>query len=191
MAISRLDKGAPAHFLKNGGVLIFDPVADYTSATLNTLGTPTDVGDILQDSTSWDGDEISFETINNELGEAVVSTVTNGTYAYSFRLMSSDEETIKKFLKAIPITISTGPTWMSGTKGVGYGTELASFEAPVGWVNMDYNQMLLFPKARVIAGQNWENNLLVTTVSVMAQKVDTENLKTVMLLSGDIDYDAE
>ena len=184
MAIAKLDQGAPEHFLKNGGIIFFDEVADYASASLSTFTNPTLAGDILQDSTSWEGDEINFETINNELGEAVITTVTNGTYAYSFNLMSSDEDTIKKFLNGADVTISSQPAWMTGAKAVGYGTTLASFEAPVGWINQDENKMLLFPKARVIATQAWEENLLVITVTVTAQKVDTDDLKTVMLLKG-------
>ena len=184
MAISKLDKGAPEHFLKNGAVVAWDPVSDYASATLSTFANGMILGDVLQDSTSWDGDEISFESINNEIGEAVITTVTNGTYAFSFNLMSTDKETIKKFLKGADLTISAKPDWMSDATGVGFGSQLATFEAPVGWLNQDLNQILLFPKARVVAGLSYDSGLLVVNVKVTAQKVDTENLKTVMLLKG-------
>lgn len=184
MAITKLDKGAPEHFLKNGGILIFDEVSDYASASLSTFTNGMTVGDVLQDSTSWDGDEISFESINNEIGEAVISTLTNGTYAYSFNLMSTDAATIKKFLKGADLTISTKPDWMSDAAGVGFGSQLATFETPVGWMNQDLNQILMFPKARVVAGLAYDSGLLVVNVKVTAQKVDTENLKTVMLLKG-------
>lgn len=184
MAITKLDKGAPEHFLKNGAILAFDPVADYASATLATFTNGMTVGDVLQDSTSWDGDEISFESINNEIGEAVITTVTNGTYAYSFNLMSTDKETIKKFLKGADLNITSKPDWMADAEGTGFGSQLATFEAPVGWMNQDLNQILLFPKARVVAGLGYDSGLLVVNVKVTAQKVDTENLKTVMLLKG-------
>lgn len=190
MAIAKLDKGAPQHFLKNGGILIFPEVDDYATAKLDTLGEPMTAGDILQDSTTWEGDEISFESINNELGEAVISTVLNGTYAYSFNLMSTDPNTVKKFLRGKDVSIGTKPSWLPDAEAVGFGSDLATFETPIGWMNQDTNQILLFPKARVVAGLAYDNGLMVVNVKVTAQKVDTTDLKTVMLLKGPIKFDA-
>lgn len=185
MPITKLDKGAASHFLKNGLVTVFDEVSDYSAATMETITNPVDVGDILEGSTSWDGEEISFEDIKNEKGEGVVSTVTNGTYAYSFSLMSTDKETLKKFLKGVDLTLSAKPTWMSDATGVGFGVEVASYEAPIAWWNQDINKILFFPKARIVAGLAYDDSgLMVVNVKVSAQKVDTENLKTVMMLNG-------
>lgn len=188
--INKLHKGSPSHFVNVGAMIMFDKIEDsaYAAATGASFVNPVDLGDILQDSTSWDGDEISVENIKNEQGENVVTYPVNGTYAYSFNVMSTDAETLKKLMVAEDLSGFTTGTWVKSPKVIGIGDKLASFVCPVAWVNQDQNREMLFPKARVTSTLAYDNDLLVVHVSVVAEKVSTANLKTIMMIDGALDY---
>ena len=52
-------EAAQSLFAGQGDLILFDPITDYASATLATLANPKSLGQIVQDSTSWDGDDVS------------------------------------------------------------------------------------------------------------------------------------
>lgn len=181
--ITKLDKGVPSFFLDNGAILMFEPITDYTTVGVEALKNPVDLGNIKEDSTSWEGEDISIETKRNERGEAVVTVPKEGTFAFAFDVMSTDTESIKKLMKALDITGTVG-AWMSNAKIAGIGKEIASQICPVGWANLEKDKVILFPKARVTAGFKYDDDMLVVHVMVSAEKVDTDKLQTVMILSG-------
>lgn len=186
--ITKLDKGTPSFFLDNGAILMFDPIADYSKVGVEALVNPVDLCNIKDESTSWDGEEITIETKKNERGEAVVSVAKEGTFAFSFDVMSNDAETMKKLMMAMNITGTVG-AWMAGAKAIGIGKELASQICPVAWANQDKNMVFVFPKARVTAGLKYDDDMVLIHVMVTAEKVDTDKLQTVMLLTGGkLDY---
>jgi|BioPla2DNA2_1021312.scaffolds.fasta_scaffold125957_2 hypothetical protein len=181
--IGKLESGVASHFVGLGGVVIFDKPADYTNATAASLANPKDVGDILEDSFSYTGENVTMESIKNEQGETVVSYAVNGTISYEFTVMSTSADVLKTFLLGDDISagLDSSSNWLEASAAVGIGDELATFVAPIAFLNQDLNQAILLPKARVTASPIRDGKLLGVKVSVVAEKLVTKNLYTMMV----------
>lgn len=185
-------EAAQSLFAGQGDLIIFDPIADYGSATLATLANPKSLGQIVQDSTSWDGDDVSVDQIKDEQGDIITARVTAGTLAFSFEIASTSQEMITKFLKGATVT----PAAIEGftgtpTKITGFGVDLPVFTAPMAIVNDELNRAWLYPKAKVTSNLAYSDGLWRIKASVLAEFVDTASLKTGMIIDGTLDYTGE
>ena len=185
-------EAAQSLFAGQGDLIIFDPITDYASATLATLANPKSLGQIVQDSTSWDGDDVSVDQIKDEQGDIITARVTAGTLAFSFEIASTSQEMITKFLKGTNVT----PAAIEGFTGTpakitGFGVELPVFTAPMAIVNDELNRAWLYPKAKVTSNLAYSDGLWRIKASVLAEFVDTASLKTGMVIDGTLDYTGE
>jgi len=184
--ITKLDPSVGSCFVGDGDFVIFDEIADFSSATLLTLANPKSVGDVAQDSVSWDGDDVTVTPIKNTKGEIICSYATAGTFAFSLNLLNFSSAVLKKFMKgeAITAALDSSTGWIGATDIVGIGDDLPVIYAPIAWINQDLNKVIIFPKAQIASSPVRDSNGNLIKVSVTAMKVSTDDLKTLMSISG-------
>ena len=86
-----------------GDIIIFSaPTGGYSSATTiaQCMTNAASLGQVVQDSTSWDGEEVSFDALLDEQGDVITSTANNGTHEFSFDLADLEPDFLKVFLGA-------------------------------------------------------------------------------------------
>ena len=115
MAIGKLEQ-ASVLFAGQGDLIMFDEVADYGTATLATLDKPVSLGQIVQDSTSWEGEDPEISEILDEQGNVITAKTASGTLGFSFDIASTSQEMIKTFLGGKTVTLPSGTdAWGAGT----------------------------------------------------------------------------
>lgn len=160
--------------------------ADYTSATIDTLFAEDDaksLGQIVEDSTSWDGDDPEMTPLKDEQGDTITTQVTAGTLAFSCEIASTSTDMLKAFMKAEDIANFTS-TVFNGAKAVGFGVDLPVTTRPILIANDEGNKALVFPKAKIVGNLSYSDKLWRVKISVTAEYIDTADLKTGMLLTG-------
>lgn len=160
--------------------------ADYKSATIDTLfaeASAKSLGQIVEDSTSWDGDDPEMTPLKDEQGDTITTQVTAGTLAFSCEIASTSTDMLKAFMKAEDIADFTS-TVFSGAKAVGFGVDLPVTTRPILIANDEGNKALVFPKAKIVGNLSYSDKLWRVRISVTAEYIDTDNLKTGMLLTG-------
>jgi hypothetical protein len=177
-------------------IVLFDEVNITSTTTLvQVIASGRSLGQVVEDSTSWDGDEPSLDSIKDEQGDVIVVNPTSGTYAFSCDLASTEDALLKTFLKGASVTLADGSTAETITDIkdiVKFGTELPVITRPIAIVNDEANKILLFPKAKIIGNLNLDSKLWRIHISATAEFVDTANLGTCMKFSGKPAYaDAE
>jgi hypothetical protein len=177
-------------------IVLFDEVNITSTTTLaQVIASGRSLGQVVEDSTSWDGDEPSLDSIKDEQGDVIVVNPTSGTYAFSCDLASTEDALLKTFLKGASVTLADGSTTETITDIkdiVKFGTELPVITRPIAIVNDEANKILLFPKAKIIGNLNLDSKLWRIHISATAEFVDTANLGTCMKFSGKPAYaDAE
>ena len=186
-SIGKLDPSVGGCFVGHGDFIIFDAVTDYTSAKVSTLANPKSLGDIKQGSVSWDGDDVTVTPIKNTKGTVVCSYAESGTFAFSGNILSLNKVLLNTFMVGTSITdasLNASTNWVEVADMVGIGDSLPSIERPIGWLNQDLNQMILFPKAQIVSALVMDENSLCIKISVTAESVSTVYLKTLMKLSS-------
>lgn len=170
-------------------IVLFDEVEDYASATLATLKGAKSLGQIVQDTTEWTGDEPSVDNILDEQGDIITAAVTAGTVGFSFEMADLSPETIAEFLKGVEIEAGTNDAWEAISKVVGFGHQLPVMTRPIMVVNDEMNKSMLIPKGKITSNITISDGLWRIAVSVTGETVDTKNLKTCMLIAGKTQYD--
>lgn len=166
-------------------IIVFDEVADYSTATFGTItATGFDVGQVYQGSTSWTGEDPSFEDELDEQGDIIVSNPTKGTYGFDFEMADFSSEKFATFLNGKTIsTLGEGSAFGTGVSVTATGTELPIIERPIALVNDTAKKALFFPKARILTGPTMENKLFVLKAQVKAQECNVDGkLGTFMLV---------
>ena len=166
-------------------IIVFDEVADYSAATFGTItATGFDVGQVYQGSTSWTGEDPSFEDELDEQGDIIVSNPTKGTYGFDFEMADFSSEKFATFLNGKTIsTLGEGSAFGTGVSVTATGTELPIIERPIALVNDTAKKALFFPKARILTGPTMENKLFVLKAQVKAQECNVDGkLGTFMLV---------
>ena len=166
-------------------IIVFDEVADYSSATFGTItAAGFDVGQVYQGSTSWTGEDPSFEDELDEQGKIIVSNPTKGTYGFDFEMADFSSEKFATFLNGKAIsTLGEGSSFGTGVSVTATGTELPIIERPIALVNDTAKKALFFPKARILTGPTMENKLFVLKAQVKAQECNVDGkLGTFMLV---------
>lgn len=165
-------------------IIVFDEVADYATATVGSItGDGFDVGQVFQGSTSWTGEDPSFDNVLDEQGDVIVPNPTKGTYGFDFEMADFSSEKFKTFLKGKDIaSLGTGSAFGSDATAVATTNEMPVITRPIAIVNDESNKAAFFPKARILTGPSMEDKLFVLKSTVMAQDCDTDNLGTFMLI---------
>lgn len=163
-----------------------NPNYEDEGLTLDTLfgDGARSLGQIVEDSTSWDGDEPSTDPINDEQGNTITALVTAGTLAFSADIASTSTEMLKVFMKAETIAGFTSTVFGSGAKAVGFGVDLPTIVRPIMIANDEGNKALIFPKAKIVGNLAYADKLWRIHISVTAEFIDSANLKTGMMVTG-------
>lgn len=193
--IGKID-AATAPFVGQGDLIIFDAVADYATAKLADFANPKSLGQIKQDSTSWEGEDVSTDQILDEQGNLITAKVTAGTLGFSFDIASASAAMMKKFMAAVDITAANlgSPTFLEevasgeGLKAVGFGVDLPVFTVPILVADQEKKRAWVYPKAKITSNLGYADGMYHIHAVVLAEQVNTQYLKTGILLEGKLKY---
>lgn len=186
--IDKIDS-ATVPFVGQGDLIIFDPVADYSAATLASFTNPKSLGQIVQDSTSWEGEDISTDEILDEQGNIITARVTAGTLSFSFDIASTSAAMMKKFMKAADLTVPSLSYIGANATAVGFGVDLPVFTVPILVADQEKKRAWVYPKAKITSNLSLSDGLYRIHAVVLAEQVDTTSLKTGMLIEGALVYE--
>lgn len=183
MAIGKLEQ-ASVLFAGQGDLIMFDEVSDYGTATLATLDNPKSLGQIVQDSTTWEGEDPEISEILDEQGNVITAQVASGTLGFAFDIASTSQEMIKTFLGGVAVELPSGTdAWTTGT-AMKFGTEIPTIVRPLAIINDLKTRTWLYPKAKITSSLSLEDGLYRIHCSVIAEGLDTDSLGTVMVIDA-------
>ena len=183
MAIGKLEQ-ASVLFAGQGDLIMFKEVADYGTATLATLDQPQSLGQIVQDSTSWEGEDPEISEILDEQGNVITARTQAGTLGFSFDIASTSQDMIALFLRGTNVTLPSGTdAWGAGT-AMKFGIDIPTIVRPIAIVNDLKNRSWLYPKAKITSSLSLEDGLYRIHCSVIAEGLDTDALGTVMVIDA-------
>ena len=188
--IDKIDS-ATVPFVGQGDLIIFDAVSDYSTAKLADFANPKSLGQIVQDSTSWEGEDVSTDQILDEQGNIITAKVTAGTLSFSFDIASTSANMMKKFMAAADISSANlgTPSFLgSNPSAVGFGVELPVFTVPILVADQEKKRAWVYPKAKITSNLSLSDGLYRIHAVVLAEQVDTAYLKTGVLLEGSLVY---
>lgn len=185
--IDKID-AATVPFVGQGDLIIFDPVSDYSAATLASFTNPKSLGQIVQDSTSWEGEDVSTDQILDEQGNIITAKVTAGTLSFSFDIASTSANMMKKFMAAADLTVGSPAYLAANSSAVGFGVDLPVFTVPILVADQEKKRAWVYPKAKITSNLSLSDGLYRIHAVVLAEQVDTANLKTGILLEGALVY---
>lgn len=185
MAISNLES-AQSLFVGQGDLIIFDEVTDYSAATLASLASPKSLGQVVEDSTNWTGDDVSVEEIRDEQGDLITATVGAGTLAFECDLASTSQTMIQTFLKGSALSASkmSSVFGAGAVSATGFGVDLPVVTRPIGWLNDEKKRLIIFPKAKITANLSNSDKLMRVHLNVLAEYLDTASLKTAIVIDS-------
>lgn len=169
-------------FAGQGDLVIFDKPTDYATATFATLANPKSLGQIVQDSTSWEGEDPETTQIKDEQGNIITARVTAGTLGFSFEIASTSKAMVKKFLNGEDIASLTNASIGTGITGVGFGTELPVITAPLMILNDEKTRAWLYPKSKIVGNLSYADGLWRIKATVTCEYLKTASLRTGMIL---------
>ena len=184
MAIAKLEQ-AQKLFAGQGDLVIFDVISDYSGATLSSLTNPKSLGQIVQDSTTWEGEDVSTDEILDEQGNLITARVTAGTLGFSFDIASTSATMVKTFLAGVDISGTTlsglffdGDTADNTVSAVGFGTALPVMTRPIAILNDELSRAWIYPKAKITANLTLSDGLYRIHAVVLAENVDNRDAST-------------
>lgn len=183
-------EAATTVFAGQGDLVIFDPVSDYANVAFSDLDNPKSLGQIVQDSTSWEGEDPETTTINDEQGNIITARVAAGTLGFSFEIASTSKAMVKKFLNGADVVIDGNSNFDANVTAVGFGVELPVITVPIMILNDERKRSWLYPKAKITSALTYADGLWRIKASVICEWLDTPTLKTGMLLEGAPKYKA-
>lgn len=175
---------ATSVFAGQGDLVIFDEVADYNTAAFADLDNPKSLGQIVQDSTSWEGEDPETTTVNDEQGNIITARVAAGTLGFSFEIASTSKEMVKKFLKGEEVELGENSNFGEGVTAAGFGVELPVMTAPIMILNDEKKRAWLYPKSKITSSLSYADGLWRIKASVICEFLNTPSLKTGMILEG-------
>lgn len=193
LAKGNLDS-TPSIFVGQGDLVMFNKIEDsaYATATLKDLVNAQSLGQIVQDSTSWEGDDVETTQIKDEQGNLITARTTAGTLAFAFELASTSRAMVQKFLKGVAIS-GSGAAFKASQIGSGYaniqvtgfGHELPTLNnIPLAIVNDGQDKIWLYPKCKISSNLSYSDGLWRIRASVVAETVNTATLKTGMIIES-------
>lgn len=168
-------------------IVLFDaPTAGYTATTslADVTATGASLGQIVEDSTSWEGDDPAIDTIKDEQGDPIVSNVTAGTYSFSCDIADLSQEMAVKIMKAVAVSSPGTSTGIGSLTSVTKFVDLPVSTAPIGIFNDEANKWILFPKAKIVGNLTLDSKLWRLHIQATAEYIDTETLGTFMMGNG-------
>lgn len=170
-------------------LIVFDEVEDYANKTVGDITKQGfDVGQVYQGSTTWNGEDPSFEDELDEQGDIIVSNPTKGTFGFDFEMADFSAGKFKTFLNGADITsLGTGSSFGASVTAVATTEKMPIITRPIALVNDTAKKALFFPKARILTGPNMENKLFVLKAVVKAQDCNVEGKLGTMMLIDKID----
>ena len=197
--IDKID-AATVPFVGQGDLIIFDSdfanSKTYENAKLSDFKGPKSLGQIVQDSTSWEGEDVSTDQILDEQGNLITAKVTAGTLSFSFDIASTSANMMKKFMAAADISSSNlgTPNFLNTSSpapsAVGFGVELPVFTCPILVADQEKKRAWVYPKAKITSNLGYSDGLYRIHAVVLAEQVDTAYLKTAILLEGSLKYES-
>lgn len=169
-------------FAGQGDLIMFDAPTDYATASFANLANPKSLGQIVQDSTSWEGEDPETTQIKDEQGDIITARVTSGTLGFSFELASTSKNMVKKFLNGEELASLTNANIGTGITGVGFGTELPVFTAPLMIFNDEMKRAWLYPKSKIVSNLSYSDGLWRIKATVTCEYLKTATLRTGMIL---------
>lgn len=189
MAITKID-AATETFDGFARVILFpevDPSAFTDSTTLASVLTGgKDLGQIVEDSPSWDGEDADVEVLRDTEGGVIRALPTPGTFAWSCRVASTSAAMSKAIAGAKLTDTTAGAvgdvTTVAGKSIIGLNPGNMTMRCPIGVLNKTKNRLMLFPKASVNASPTFEDNMMEYALFATAEDIATTNLSTMMFI---------
>lgn len=169
-------------FAGQGDLVMFDKPTDYATADFASLANPKSLGQIVQDSTSWEGEDPETTQIKDEQGDIITARVTAGTLGFSFEIASTSQAMVKKFLNGEEISSLTNANIGTGITATGFGTELPVITAPLMILNDEKTRAWLYPKSKIVANLSLSDGLWRIKATVTCEYLKTASLRTGMIL---------
>lgn len=178
-------ENATSVFAGQGDLIMFKPFDDYDKASFATLAEPQTLGQIVQDSTTFEGEDPETNAILDEQGNTITATTTAGTIGFSFDIASTSPAMIKEFLMGVDIADLTAD-WATGIKNaVGFGVDLPVQTRPLMILNDEKKKAFLYPKSKIVANLTNDEGLYRIHATVTCEFLDTSTLKTAMVFNAD------
>ena len=175
MAVPKIESASKL-FAGQGDLVIFDEILDYAGKGLANLTISSgsgSLGQIVQDSTTWEGEDVNTDQILDEQGNLITARVTAGTLGFSFDIASTSLAMVKKFLKGVDITGTAIASLFDGTvSAVGFGTALPVMTRPIGVLNDELNRAWIYPKAKITSNLTLADGLYRIHAVVLAENLD-------------------
>lgn len=188
MAKTGIAKATPTStFNGQSYMIVFDEVTDYAASDIDAATITKhgfDVGQVFQGSTTWNGEDPSFEDVLDEQGDIIISNPTKGNYGFDFEMADFSSEKFKTFLKGADIaSLGTGSAFGANATATATTEEMPIIERPVALVNDTSKKAVFFPKARILTGPAMEDKLFVLKSVCKAQECNVAGkLGTFMLI---------
>lgn len=175
MAIPKFEEAAKL-FAGQGDLVIFEEITDYSGKSLADLASPKSLGQIVQDSTTWEGEDVSTDQILDEQGNLITARVTAGTLGFSFDIASTSLSMVKEFLAGVDIEGTAIASLFDGTvAAVGFGTALPVMTRPIAILNDELNRAWIYPKAKITSNLSLSDGLFRIHAVVLAENVDVQD----------------
>ena len=187
MAIAKFESAAKL-FSGQGDLIMFDAVPDYDAAAfdeLADLANPKSLGQIVQDSTTWEGEDVSTDEILDEQGNIITAHVTAGTLGFSFDIASTSQLMVQTFLGGDAIDSPGSFAGLEGTgalSATGFGVKIPVMTRPLAIINDELNRAWVYPKAKITANLSYTDGLYRIHAVVVAEQVDKPKIKTAMIV---------
>lgn len=168
-------------------IALFDaPTGGYkdTTSFADVTASGMSLGQVVEDSTSWEGDDPTIDVIKDEQGDPIVSTVTAGTYAFSCDIADLSTDMAEAIMKATKVTGSLTSTSIGDVADVVKFVELPVTTAPIAIFNDEANKWILFPKAKIVGNLTLDSKLWRLHITATAEYIDTDTLGTFMMGKG-------
>lgn len=169
-------------FAGQGDLIMFDPVSNYATAAFANLAGPKSLGQIVQNSTSWAGEDPQTTQVKDEQGDIITALVTAGTLGFSFELASTSQAMVTKFLNGKSLSELTNENIGAGITGVGFGTDLPVITAPLMILNDEKKRAWLYPKCKIVSNLSFADGIWRIKATVTCEYLKTATLCTGMIL---------
>ena len=167
-------------------VLFDEPSGGYTAQTslADVTASGMSLGQVVEDSTSWEGEDPSIDSIKDEQGDIIVSTVTAGTYGFSCDIADVSEEMAVAVMKAAKVNTPGTSTGIGSLSNVLKFVELPITTRPIAIFNDEANKWILLPKAKIVGNLTLDNKLWRIHIKATAEYINTETCGTFMMGKG-------
>lgn len=198
MARVNLDT-SPAYLNGQSAALTFDAIEITDSTKYSNFKSPKILPNIESGTTESSGTDADISETKNEQGATVFQNITPGTMAFTFTGMSTSKAAFAFFTQGSEANAELELNSLIDTEdvfGKGDSQKLKAFGAssfkqfvrPIGIINGNGDRMIFFPKASwavSFTGAPSNAGYLGFSVTVTALEVNTEYLKTMMVLELD------